>query len=469
MKRSELLFNALLIPVDFLMIVIAGVFAYSLRFSPRLAYLRPIVFDLPFSRFMEIIFAVAPIFLIIFALLGLYSARSVRKFWREVFQIIVGVSAGFMILIFMTFMQREMFSSRFIFFAGWIFAISAVVVGRVIVRSVQGWLAKKFKLGFHRLVLIGGNGVSKTIQKEVKTNNVLGYEIVRKFKDYNFAELEAVFLDPGIDEIILCSSNLEKCKVQELLDFCQEKNIGFKFVPDMFQAQAALFEMQTISDVTLIEVKRTPLDGWGKVIKRIVDILVSFLVLIIFSPVLLLISVMIKLDSEGPVFARLERVAQGRKFKLYKFRSMIKNAHDMKYDENGNLKPEFAKKNERDGGPLFKMKNDPRVTRAGKILRRTRIDEFAQLFNVLKGEMSLVGPRPHEPEEVARYKKGHKKLLTIKPGITGMAQVSGSSDLDFEREAKLDIYYIENWSLFLDLIILVKTFFIFLKGDDSAC
>jgi lipopolysaccharide/colanic/teichoic acid biosynthesis glycosyltransferase len=190
---------------------------------------------------------------------------------------------------------------------------------------------------------------------------------------------------------------------------------------------------------------------------------------VILFPVFFLISVIIKFDSEGPVFAKLQRVAQGKRFNLYKFRSMIKNAHDMKYDDMGNLKPEFAKNNERDSGPLFKMKNDPRVTRAGKMLRRTRLDEFAQLINVLKGDMSLVGPRPHEPEEVARYKKGHKKLLTIKPGITGMAQVSGSSDLDFEREAKLDIYYIENWSLFLDLIILVKTFFIFLKGDDSAC
>ena len=115
------------------------------------------------------------------------------------------------------------------------------------------------------------------------------------------------------------------------------------------------------------------------------------------------------------------------------------------------------------------MKNDPRVTRVGKIIRKTRLDEFPQLINVLKGELSLVGPRPHEPEEVARYEKCHRKLFAIKPGMTGLAQISGSSDLDFDREAKLDIYYIENWSLFLDFIILVKTFFVIAKGDDSAC
>ncbi len=468
MKRSELIFNAILVPVDFLMIIAAGVLAYSTRFSSELSQMRPIVFNLPFSRFMEIIFIVSPIFIVSFALIGLYSTRIARKFWREVFQIIVGVSASFMILIFVTFMQREMFSSRYIFFAGWFFAIATVIFGRIVIRLIQGWLASQFKLGFHRLILIGENGIVKSIQREIKKNKLLGYKIIRKFKNIDLFELERVYKDHGIDEVILCSSETGKEKIQELLDFCQEKNIDFKFVPDMFQAQAALFEMQTISDVTLIEVKRTPLDGWGKIFKRVFDIVASLLGLVILFPLFLIISIIVKLDSDGPIFARLERVAQGKKFKLYKFRSMIKNAHSLKYDENGNLNPELARRNEREGGPLFKMKEDPRVTRIGKIIRRTRIDEFPQLINVLKGEMSLVGPRPHEPEEVAKYKKCHKKLLAIKPGITGMAQVSGSSDLDFEKEAKLDIYYIENWSLFLDFIILFKTFFMFLKGDRAA-
>lgn len=464
-----MIFNAILVPVDFLMIVLAGIMAYSLRFTSELSRLRPIVFDLPFGRFMEIIFAVAPIFIFTFAVSGLYGERSVRKFWKEIFHIVIGVSAGFMVLIFVTFMQREMFSSRFIFFAGWFFAIAMVVLGRVVVRIIQRWMTRSLRLGFHRLVLIGRNDTSKSIQREIKKNKMLGYEIVRKFQKCDFPEFEKTFNDPGIDEIILCSSEISRDRIQELLEFCQDKNIDFKFVPDMFQAQAALFEMQTISDVTLIEVKRTPLDGWGKVIKRAADVILSFLGLAVLSPVFFAIAILVKLDSEGPVFARLERVAQGKKFRLFKFRSMVKNAHEMKYDERGNLRPEFAKRNMRGGGPLFKIKNDPRVTKFGKFLRRTRLDEFPQLLNVLKGEMSLVGPRPHEPEEVARYKKGHKKLLAIKPGITGMAQIAGSSDLDFEREANLDIYYIENWSLFLDLIILVKTVFIFFRGDDSAC
>ncbi len=469
MKKSELIFNALLVPVDFLMLVLAGALAYSLRFSVELSGLRPIIFDLPFGRFMEIVFAVSPVFIISFALIGLYSLQSAHKFWREVFQIIVGVSSGFMFIIFVTFMQREMFSSRFIFFAGWFFAIITVVFGRAVIRVLQGWIANKFKFGFHRLVLLGEDGAMKTIQKEIRKNKVLGYKIIRKLRDFKICDLEKIYKDPGIDEIILCSSNIKEERIQELLDFCQEKNIDFKFIPDMFQAQAALFEMQTISDITLIEVKRTPLDGWGKIFKRIMDIAGSLFGLIILSPFFVLMAIIIKLDSTGPVFEKLERVARGKKFGLYKFRSMVKNAHKMKYDENGDLKSEFAKLNERGEGPLFKTKNDPRVTKVGRFIRKTRLDEFPQLINVLKGEISLVGPRPHEPEEVAKYKKHHRKLLTIKPGCTGMAQISGSSDLDFEKEAKLDIYYIENWSMFLDFIIIIKTLLMYLRGDRSAC
>lgn len=469
MKRTELIFNALLVPIDFLMLVIAGIFAYSSRFSPGLSSFRPIVFNLSFSHYMEIVFAVSPVFIISFALIGLYNLSVVRKFWKEIFQIIVGVSAGFMFIIFMTFMQHEMFSSRFIFFAAWFLAIIMVLLGRITIRFIQAWLARKYKLGFHRLVLLGENGAVKTIQNEIRNNKALGYKIVRKLRKFQTEDLERIFKDPGIDEIILCSSDISKERIQQVLDFCQEKNISFKFVPDMFQAQAALFEMQTISDITLIEVKRTPLDGWGKIIKRAADVVFSFFGLIVLSPFFAVMAIIIKLDSYGPVFERLERMGQGGKFELYKFRSMVKNAHKMKYDKNGNLNLEFAKLNQRSEGPLFKMKNDPRVTRVGIIIRKTRLDEFPQLINVLKGEMSLVGPRPHEPEEVANYKKRHKKLLAIKPGITGMSQVSGSSDLDFEKETKLDIYYIENWSLFLDFIILVKTFFIFIKGDKTAC
>lgn len=469
MKKSELMFNVLLVPIDCIMIILAGILAYRVRFAPQVAVLSPVGFEMNLPRFLELVFAMTPIFIGFLAFFGLYRLRSVRRFWGEVLHVIAAVSAGFMFALFMIFAAREEFPSRFIFFAAWLLAILTISLGRMLIRLLQGYLASKHSFGFHRLVLVGNNTIMKSIQGEVNRNRTLGYRIVRKLKKLDTVLLEKIYKDPGIDEIILCSSDLAKEDVQTLLDFCREKNIVFKFVPDMFQSQAALFEMETLSDITLIEVKRTPLDGWGRIIKRIIDIIFSALALIILSPLFMLIALGIKLDSAGPVFMELDRIGRGKKFKLYKFRSMVRGAHQMKYNPDGTLREEFKKLNERGEGPLFKVHNDPRVTKFGRFLRKTRLDEFPQLFNVLRGEMSLVGPRPHEPEEVAQYKKGHRKLLTIKPGITGMSQVNGSSDLDFEREVKLDVYYIENWSLFLDLILLVKTFLIFIKGDDTAC
>ncbi|MFA7169249.1 MAG: sugar transferase [Candidatus Paceibacterota bacterium] len=469
MKKSELIFNILLVPIDFLMIILAGFLAYQVRFTPQLAVLKPVGFEMSYASFMEIVFAMAPIFIGFLAFFGLYSLVSVRRFWREILKVIAGVSASFMFILFMVFIAREEFPSRFIFFASWFLAILTISSGRIVVHFLQGYVAQKYSFGFHRLVLVGNNTIMKTIQNEINHNRTLGYKVVRKLKKLDIELLTRIHKDPGIDEIILCSSDMDKAEVQTLLDFCRENNVVFKFVPDMFQSQAALFEMETLSDITLIEVKRTPLDGWGRIIKRIIDFIFSIIALLILSPIFILIALGIKFDSAGPVFVELDRVGQGKKFKLYKFRSMIRDAHQMKYNPDGTLRPEFQKINERGQGPLFKVKNDPRVTRFGKLLRKTRLDEFPQLFNVLKGDMSLVGPRPHEPEEVAKYEKRHRKLLTIKPGITGMSQVNGSSDLDFEREVKLDVYYIENWSLFLDVILLIKTFLIFLEGDDSAC
>ena len=460
MKKSELVFNVLQLPVDFLMITIAGLAAYFLRFHPGLVGLRPVVFNLSLEQYLGLVIFIAPVFIITFALIGLYSFHTVRHFWREIPQIIIGVSAGFMVVIFTAFMYQELFSSRFIFIAAWILAVIFIILGRFLVRNLQKWAVGKYQFGIHRLIILGGNGAARAIAKGIKKDPGSGYRLIRKLKNFSIKELKNIAEDSGVDEIILCSTETEKEKVLDLLDFCQDRHIDFKFIPNLFQSQAAHLEMRTFNGVPLVELKRTPLDGWGKVIKRAIDIFGSAFGLIILSPFFLILALAVKLDSAGPVFAKLKRISRGKVFYLYKFRSMIKNAEELKKD--------LLQYNERTG-PLFKMKNDPRVTKIGKFIRRTRIDEFAQLINVLKGEMSLVGPRPHELEEVAQYEKRHKKLLMIKPGITGLAQVSGSSDLDFEKEVKLDTYYIENWSLFLDIQILFKTLIVFIKGDRAAC
>ena len=193
--------------------------------------------------------------------------------------------------------------------------------------------------------------------------------------------------------------------------------------------------------------------------KKIIDIGGAILGLAFFSPLFLPIILAIKLESKGPAVVKLERISAGKKIKVYKFRSMVNGAHQMKSS--------LAHLNERKDGPLFKIKNDPRLTRIGRIIRKFRFDEIPQLFNVLKGEMSLVGPRPHEPEEVMAYPEDFRHLPLAKAGVTGLSQVNGASSLPFLKELEIDDYYLKNWSVSFDLKIIAKTLWI-IFSDPTA-
>ncbi|MGC9603281.1 MAG: sugar transferase [Minisyncoccia bacterium] len=195
-------------------------------------------------------------------------------------------------------------------------------------------------------------------------------------------------------------------------------------------------------------------------IKRSLDIVASICGLIFILPFTLFIALAIYLESGGPVFVKLDRVSEGKIIKVYKFRSMVQNAHEMK--------KQLEHLNERKDGPLFKMKNDPRLTKVGKFLRKFRLDEFPQFLNVLKGELSLVGPRPHEPEEMFQYPPKFKKLYYAKGGLTGLSQVKGASLLPFKKELEYDLYYLEHRSLLLDLKILFKTVWIFFSDPTGV-
>ncbi|MEK7115060.1 MAG: sugar transferase [Patescibacteria group bacterium] len=183
--------------------------------------------------------------------------------------------------------------------------------------------------------------------------------------------------------------------------------------------------------------------------KRLIDILGGATGLLIIAPFSSIIAIAIKLESNGPVFVKLDRMSNGKIIKVYKFRSMIDGAHQMKNS--------LQYLNERRDGPFFKIKNDPRLTIVGKYLRKFRLDEFPQLINVLKGELSLVGPRPHEPEEILRYPEKYKRLVLAKAGVTGYSQINGASSLPFLKELELDNYYLQNQSIFFDLKIIGKT------------
>jgi len=449
MKKSRLIFSVLLVPVDFVMLFFAGLTTYLLR-TKILNVFRPVLFEfnLPIERYLLLVLGMSTVFLIVYAISGLYSLQP-RRIFEEFLRILVASSAGIMVVIVYIFLRQELFDSRFLVLGSWFFAVLFVMLGRLLARHLQKYFISKYHVGVNKVMVIGGDHVSNRIVREIKNNPASGYQIVKQLVNPSVEEIRLAIGNPGIDEVILADINYPAEKVVKLVDFCHENHLVFKFVPNLYHTLTTNYSFDTFSGLPLVELRRTALDGWGKVIKRLIDISGSMIGLIIFSPLFAIIALMVKWETAGPVFVRLRRVSQSKEFYLYKFRSMIKNAEK--------LKPKLFNLNEREDGPLFKIKNDPRVTKMGRFLRKYRIDELPQLVNVLGGDISLVGPRPHQPDEVLKYQKHHKKVLGIKAGATGMAQVSGSSDLPFEQEVNLDTYYIENWSLWLDFKIIIKT------------
>jgi len=462
MKKAEIIFSTILVPLDYILLVLAGLSAYGLRYSAiYTTNIREVVFSLSWGEYFTMAAAIAFVWLVIFALAGLYSIRPNKKMFDVFKQIFFACSTGTLIVIVAFFFSRELFSSRFIILAAWGLAIIYVSWAHLLVRFMQRWLYKK-DIGVHKIILVGQDQTSQILASEFKRNAKLGYRIVYWAQSFDQAlinKIRELTEEDRVDEIVQADPNFSREMTLNLIDLANEYHLDFKYTADLLGARRANFDIKTINGIPLVEIKKTPLDGWGKVAKRLFDIAGSILALLVFSPVFLILPLLIKLDSRGAVLYKTERVgAKGKKFNLYKFRSMIMGADKMK--------AQLMDNNERTDGPLFKIKDDPRITKVGKFIRQMSLDEFPNFGNVLIGNMSLVGPRPHEPNEVASYKKHHKKLLNIKPGITGMAQVSGRSTLDFETEVKLDTLYIESWSLWLDVIILFKTPLIIFKLID---
>ncbi|MFA5248372.1 MAG: sugar transferase [Patescibacteria group bacterium] len=460
MKRPELFFSFLLVPLDYLMIILAALTAYYIRFSEIFRGLRPATFNLPLNEYLKVVFFIGIFWLLIFALSGLYTIKSARKLLKEIYRVILACSTGLMLIVIFVFLSRDLFDSRFIVLAGWILAILYVSFGRAMVRFTQR-LFFSYGIGVKKTVIVGAGKTADFLVGLFAKERTCGFETVKRLRDFELEtaqELSEFIKNNEVDEIIQSDPGLSKTETLRLYDFADEHHLGFKYVADLLGTKVLKTEFSEFAGIPIMEVKKTTLDGWGRIFKRFSDLIGALILLIFFSPLIILSAIAIKLESNGPIFfsrrddgSPLFRIgAGGQPFRYFKLRTMRDRTDSMRYKD-------LAAQNVRADGPLVKISDDPRITRVGKILRRFSIDELSEFFLVLKGDMSLVGPRPHLPEEVAKYERHHKKVLDIKPGITGLAQISGRSDLSFEEEVKLDTYYIENWSPLLDLTILLRT------------
>lgn len=460
MNKFELLFSAIRVPVDFVLIILAGFLSYQIRISGFAVEARPILDSLSNSWYNGFVLVFASITIIILAFSGMYITRRTRTIVSEFYKILSAVSTTILIIIlYYFFYSRDIFTSRFLIISIWALSIVLLLLGRVTLHIIQDYITRKYKWGIHRVAIIEGHNIaSKLLLEALNTKSGSGYQIIATQKDLDLKNLRHLIITKQIDEVILADTQLEQEKLIKINYLCEEYKIDFQYVPNIFDMYTQV-EVKNLSGVLLFRVKRTTLEGWGSIYKRVFDIIVASLAIIILSPIYILTIIAIKLDSPGAILYKNRRVGVGKKlFDVYKFRSMYQ---DMCTDESNTASIELEQKLLADkntkSGPLYKIKDDPRVTKIGKFIRKTSIDELPQLLNVLQGTMSLVGPRPHQPREVDKYKQHHKKVLTIKPGITGMAQVNGRSDLSFEEEVLYDTFYIENWSIWLDIIILLKT------------
>ena len=470
MRRSELFFSFLLVPLDFIMIVLAGISAYYIRYAEITQGLRPVIFDLQFSGYCRAVFLIAFLWLIVFALAGLYNIKSARKLIIEIYRVVLACSTGFMLIVVLIFVRRELFDSRFIILAGWLLAIIYISMARSIIRFIQRALFKS-GIGVHKVVLVGNSKTTDNLIQEFSGHKDSGYEVVKRLRDFSMEteqELSEFLKVKEVDEVIQSDPNLSKPEILRLYDFADEHHLTYKYAADLLGTKVLHTEVAEIAGIPIVEVKKTPLEGWGRIIKRLCDIILAGFFIIIFSPITIITALLLKLDSKGPIFYKNTRVGRdGSSFKLFKFRSMLAQyctGDEYAGDEALEYEKELIREQDTKEGPVYKINNDPRLTRVGRIIRRWSIDELPQFFNVLIGNMSLIGPRPHQPREVAKYERHHKKVMALKPGVSGLAQISGRSDLTFEEEVKLDTYYIENWSLLLDLAILLRTPLAVLKG-----
>ena len=463
MKRLDLFFLGILVPLDYCALIAAALSSYVLRFGPFSQYLATSQ-TVSMSNYMASAGIFSFVFLFIFAAAGLYAPRIRRRLAGEFPRIVLATSTGIAIVIVAIFFQREYFASRFIVLAAWGFAIVYVFAARGIVRAARYFLARS-GVGITRIAMVGKSSSSEAIERAYATQYRWTTKIVAHFPRWDEQtknDLRAMHERGLVDGILLADPGMARNDIASIQSFCDDHHFIFRYVADLLGTERASIETVMLGAVPVIDVKRTPLEGWGAIAKRAIDVVISLILIAILSPVLLIVAVAVKLNSKGPIIFKNERVGEhGKLFNTFKFRSMYAEHSVGKQfgnqEEALRLEEKLIKEQSIKTGPLYKIKNDPRVTAVGRFIRAASIDELPQLFNVLFGSMSHVGPRPHQPREVAKYLPSQKRVLAIKPGITGLAQISGRSDIPFEDEVRLDNFYIEHWSPYLDFIIFIKT------------
>lgn len=478
-SNTSLLYSFFLVVGDFLALVAAFVFAYILRVSLSS---RPISEQVHATTYLEVFLVLLPFWILIFGLLGLYRASIQEKRFSELGRLLVGSFIGLLFVISYGYaVNKAIFPARLVPVYG--FGLAFVFL--VMFRNFARWFrAKMFSYGFGitNLLIVGNTQVAQELVKELSNWKKSGYRIVAvagenagqqqgfaKIKTFSsFEKAIAKIKTNHIHSIIQTELYSSDDRNNQILEFAQSHHIAYRFMPGNGELFLGKLDVELFrSSIPVITVHQTALFGWGRIVKRIFDFMLGGLLLIIALPFMLIITILMKLTGRGSVFFRQVRLTRyNQEFRVFKFRTQYTKYDGTTPEQAFAMmgQPELAEKYRQNGDYL---EHDPRVTPLGKFLRKTSLDELPQLINVVKGDLSLVGPRPLIPSELSVYEKRHA-ILSVKSGLTGLAQVSGRRSINFEERRQLDIYYVQNWSFWLDITILIKTIKVVLGQRGAA-
>jgi exopolysaccharide biosynthesis polyprenyl glycosylphosphotransferase len=446
---------------DILLIGCSIVLAYWVRYE--LQWFLDVSFHHPLSAYGPFSLLFIALMLVMFQMDRVYQQWRGQSWLDQTYRIINAAAKSVVVILAITFVFQPLEYSRLLLIEAGVIAIFLLAAARIVQARVMEYQFARGR-GVSRVLIVGAGEVGRTVMRTIVARPEFGYQVVG-FVDDNpqkgetdigrfkalggLHNLPTVVETELVDEVVITLPWMYHRKIMSIVRECERRHVNARIVPDLFQMSLSQVDVDDLGGVPLIGVRSVGFERGARLIKRGLDVVGAVVCLTAGTPLLALIAAAIRLDSPGPVLFSQTRIgAKGHPFEIYKFRSMRVGAE---------AELEQVRELNQADGPLFKVHDDPRLTRVGRWLRRLSLDELPQLWNVLRGEMSLVGPRPPIPAEVEEYMEWHKKRLQARPGMTGLWQVSGRSNLSFDEMVLLDIYYIENWSLWLDLKILLRT------------
>jgi exopolysaccharide biosynthesis polyprenyl glycosylphosphotransferase len=464
----------LMVVIDSILILVGFILAYWMRYRVRWprpfeSIIREVASQnfVPPNAFIPYAAGLLALLIALYAMKGLYRLSRSASILDHVGIILSSTTTGIAVLIVIVFLhQPSAFYSRLIFAFAWVTIVVLLSIWRMALVWGRRWRWAR-GIGRERVLVVGGKGLGREVMESIVAHPFLGYHLVGYLEDNentspnnnglpnkhffhlgSLQNLESHLRDYQIERVFLALPFWEQHRLPELVEICKTVGVPFRVAPDLYHLSFDRVKVDQLSGIPLIELKTLSLRGWNLLLKRVLDIVLVILSAPLTLPLIGLIVLLIRRDSPGAAIFKQMRVGKnGKPFTAYKFRTMVADAELRKAE----LADAVA------DDRLFKIRDDPRTTRVGRFLRKTSMDELPQFWNVLRGEMSLVGPRPQVPEEVARYDEWHHRRLDVLPGITGLWQVLGRSETSFDEMVRLDIYYAENWSLDMDLRILIQT------------